>query len=104
MVEEQSVEGEVMESRRGYYYADTKEVVGVEEVELSGDEYEMRSDSTIYDMENDRAYFFENTNIWNDSGEYLFGDRGDYIKSLQLSELNAMDIYLLASRRRGLIL
>ncbi|MFR9503177.1 MAG: OstA-like protein [Rikenellaceae bacterium] len=70
----------VMESVNGYYYSDTKELIGVGDVQLSGDEYEMTSDSIIYNTETEAAYYFANTNIWNEKDEYLYADEGDYDK------------------------
>ena len=68
----------LLESDRGYYYADRKEVVGVDRVEMRNDTYQMTGDSVIYNIETDNARFFTHTNIWNDKGEYLYADRGDY--------------------------
>ncbi|MFR9555643.1 MAG: OstA-like protein, partial [Rikenellaceae bacterium] len=72
----------VMESVVGYYYSDNKELIGVGDVELSGDEYEMKSDSVIYNTESENAIYFKNTNIWNQEDEYLYADAGDYDKAL----------------------
>ncbi len=72
----------VMESITGYYYSDTKELIGVGDVELSGDEYQMKSDSIIYNTATESAIYFENTNIWNQKDEYLYADAGDYDKAL----------------------
>lgn len=91
---------EVLESILGYYYADTKRVIGVNEVELSGDKYEMQSDSAIYDMQFERAFFFDNTSIWNEGGEYIFGDLGDYSKELQLFRVER-NSYLLTKEQEG---
>ncbi|MFI3306081.1 MAG: OstA-like protein [Rikenellaceae bacterium] len=75
-------EESVMESDRGYYYADEKQVVGVERVELKGEDYLLKGDSVIYDMALDRAYFYENTNIWSvENDDYIYGDRGLYDKA-----------------------
>ena len=71
----------LLEAVRGYYYADTKELVAVERVEMRNDEYELKGDSVVYDMTTDNAYFFENTNIWNRDGDYLYADRGSYEKA-----------------------
>ncbi len=71
-----------LESVRGYYYADTKDVVGVDEVEIFTTEYEMKGDSVRYNMQSDYAEFFDNTNIWNSEGEYLYTDEGNYDKAL----------------------
>lgn len=67
-----------LESVRGYYLADTKELVAVEQVEMRNDEYELRGDSVVYNMATDNAYFFDRTHIWNRDGDYLYADRGSY--------------------------
>lgn len=71
----------VLESVRGYYYADTKELIAVERVEMRNDEYELKGDSVVYNMATDNAFFFEKTNIWNTDGDYLYADRGSYDKA-----------------------
>ena len=71
----------LLESVRGYYYADTKELVAVEQVEMRSDDYELKGDSVVYDMATDNAYFFERTNIWSRDGNYLYADRGRYSKA-----------------------
>ncbi len=71
----------VLEAVRGYYYADTKDLVAVEKVEMRNDEYELKGDSVVYNMESDNAYFFDRTNIWNREGDYLYADRGSYRKA-----------------------
>ena len=70
----------LLEAVRGYYYADTKELVAVDQVEMRNDEYELKGDSVVYNMATDNAYFFERTNIWNRDGDYLYADRGSYEK------------------------
>ncbi|MFR8223748.1 MAG: hypothetical protein ACLU9X_03370 [Alistipes shahii] len=35
----------------------------------------------VYNMATDNAFFFENTNIWNKDGDYLYADRGAYDKA-----------------------
>lgn len=71
----------VVEADRGYYYADTKELIAVDRVEMRNEEYELKGDSVVYQMESDNAHFFERTNIWNIDGDYLYGDRGAYSKA-----------------------
>ncbi len=71
----------VVEADRGYYYADTKELIAVDRVEMRNEEYDLKGDSVVYQMESDNAYFFERTNIWNIDGDYLYGDRGAYSKA-----------------------
>ena len=73
----------VMEAQRGYYFADTKELVAVDEVEMRNEEYEMKGDSVTYNMESENAFFHRNTHIWDADGNYLSGDRGEYSKAEQ---------------------
>lgn len=70
-----------LESVRGYYYANAKELVCVDRVEMRNDEYELKGDSVVYNMATDNAFFFSNTNIWNKDGDYLYADRGSYRKA-----------------------
>lgn len=70
-----------LEADRGYYYVDTKELAGVHDVEMRNEEYSLRGDSVIYNLETDHAEFFERTHIWNSQGDYLYGDRGEYVKT-----------------------
>lgn len=70
-----------LESVRGYYYGDTKELISVDRVEMRNDEYELKGDSVVYNMATDNAYFFERTNIWSSEGDYLYADRGEYRKA-----------------------
>ena len=71
----------LLESVRGYYYADTKELIAVDRVEMRNDEYELKGDSVVYNMATDNAFFFERTNIWSSDGDYLYADRGSYDKA-----------------------
>lgn len=71
----------MMESERGYYYVDTREVVGVQNVELTNPEYKMKSDSVRYNLDDETAEFFTTTHVWNDKGEILIADRGKYFNA-----------------------
>ncbi len=78
-------EENLVESDRGYYYADLKEVICVDDVQMRNDTYEMTGDSVIYNVETNRARFFTNTNIWNSpEQEYLYADRGSFDRDSQL--------------------
>lgn len=70
-----------LEAVRGYYFADTKELVCVDRVEMRNDEYELTGDSVVYNFGSDNAYFFDRTHIWNRDGDYLYADRGEYRKA-----------------------
>lgn len=77
-------EDNLLESERGYYYSDQKDIICVENVQMRNDTYEMTGDSVIYNVEVNRAQFFENTNIWNESEkEYLYADRGSFDRDSQ---------------------
>ena len=45
----------IIESQRGYYYADTHDVVCVEDVEMHGADYDMKSDSVIYNISSESS-------------------------------------------------
>lgn len=70
----------MLESDRGYFYSQRDEVVCVDNVEMTNNDYQMKGDSVIYNIKSDRAQFFTRTNIWNSKGEYLYADRGSYEK------------------------
>ena len=78
-----------LESVRGYYYANSKELVCVDRVEMRNDEYELKGDSVVYNMATDNAFFFRNTNIWNKEGDYLYADRGAYRKADSLYKVTS---------------
>ena len=78
-----------LESVRGYYYANSKELVCVDRVEMRNDEYELKGDSVVYNMATDTAFFFKHTNIWNKEGDYLYADRGAYRKADSLYKVTS---------------
>jgi len=67
-----------LESRRGYYYADRREMIAVEEVEMRNPDYRIRSDSIGYNTKTEIATFFRKSFIWNTKDEILSADRGFY--------------------------
>ena len=73
-----------LESDRGYYYANDRTVICVDQVEIHSEEYDLKGDSVIYNLTTDHAYYFRNTNIWNTQGDYLYADRGQYDKPDEL--------------------
>lgn len=54
-------DNDIMESVRGYYYVDNHEIICVESVEMHGADYDMKSDSVIYNTETNNARFFANS-------------------------------------------
>ncbi|MDE7070148.1 MAG: hypothetical protein K2O63_06535 [Alistipes sp.] len=87
-----------LESMRGYYYADSSRVVCVDRVQMRSENYELRGDSVLYDMNTDQAYFFDRTNIWNREGDYIYADRGRYEKARALYALTR-SAYVLTDRQ-----
>lgn len=73
-----SKNGTLLESERGYYYGDTKDVICVRSVELRDSSYMIKSDSLGYNMDTEIATFLSKTYIWNDKGEILSADDGVY--------------------------
>ena len=74
----------IIESLRGYYDAEKHDIICVGNVELHGDQYDMKSDSIIYNTDTEFARFFSNSEIWNADGDYLSADEGAYNKASDL--------------------
>lgn len=79
----------IIESQRGYYNSQSHDIICVEDVELHGAEYDMKSDSIIYNTDSEMAHFFSSSEIWNSDGDYLSADAGLYDK--------AQDLYMVTS-------
>ncbi len=76
--------GNQLEADHGYYYSQSHELSCVGDVQMRDTTYLLTSDSVLYNTDTDRAYFFKNTHIWNDTGDYLYGDRGLYDRPQEL--------------------
>ena len=74
----------IIESVRGYYDAEKHDIICVGNVELHGEQYDMKSDSIIYNTDTEFARFFSNSEIWNADGDYLSADEGAYNKASDL--------------------
>ena len=68
----------LLESKRGYYYADTRDMICVEQVEIRNPDYRIKSDSAGYNMDTEIATFYRKSYIWNAKNEILSADRGSY--------------------------
>ena len=84
----------ILESVRGYYDAQEHNVICVESVEVHGADYDLKTDSIIYNTQSEFARFFTNSEIWNVDGEYLSADEGYYDR--------AQDLYMVT--RNGYLL
>ncbi len=67
-----------LESQEGFYYVDSRVLVGVDDVEMENPDYRMRSDSVSYDLNAEVASFYTRSYIWNNEDEFLTAVRGDY--------------------------
>ncbi len=84
----------MLESDRGYVYSEKHEIICVDRVQMRNDDYDLMSDSVVYNTETNYAQFFSRTNIWNkkkdkpeEEDDYLYADRGSYDKETQLYTL-----------------
>lgn len=68
----------LMEAERGYFYADLDEIVGVDNVQLQNETYQLKSDSVNYNSETEIARYFTRSVTWKDGGEILSSDVGEY--------------------------
>lgn len=92
-------EDNMLESNDGFYYSDIKDIVCVDNVELRNDTYRMKGDSVIYNIETNRARFFNNTNIWNEKErEYLYADCGSFDRDSQVYRLT-LNGYILTEKQ-----
>lgn len=68
----------LMESERGYFYADLDEMVGVDNVQMKNETYQMKSDSVNYNSDTEIAKYFTRSVTWKEDGEILSSDDGEY--------------------------
>ncbi len=71
-------DGTLLESDRGFYYSDSRDVICVGNVELRDSTYQIISDSLGYNMDSEVATFYSQSYIWNEKGEILSADKGWY--------------------------
>ena len=72
-----------MEAERGYFYADFDEMVGVENVEMQNETYQMKSDSVNYNTTTEVARYFTRSVTWKDNGDILSSEEGEYYNKEQ---------------------
>lgn len=68
----------LFESERGYYFGNTREAVGVGDVELRDSLYLIKSDSLGFNMDSEIATFYKQSTIWNNKEEILSANSGWY--------------------------
>ena len=91
-------DNDILESYFGYYYADTHDIICVDQVEIHGSDYDLKSDSVIYNTETKFAQFFTNSEIWNIDGDYLSAQEGTYDQNLNVYTVTR-DGYILTAEQ-----
>lgn len=72
-----------MESDRGWYHSQTRDIYAVGQVQLTDPDYQMIGDSVRYNTGEQVAEFYTGAHIWNKSGEQVSGVRGLYFHKTQ---------------------
>ncbi|MFI3268679.1 MAG: OstA-like protein, partial [Rikenellaceae bacterium] len=74
----------LMESERGDYYTETRDMILTGKVEMKNDDYVIKTDSVGFNLETEYVTFFTKTSIWNSNDEYLEAFNGSYDRRLDL--------------------
>lgn len=91
-------DNDILESYFGYYYADSHDIICVDQVEIHGSDYDLKSDSVIYNTDTKFAKFFTNSEIWNIDGDYLSAQEGTYDQNLNVYTVTR-DGYILTAEQ-----
>lgn len=67
-----------MESERGVYNGDSSTVLFIDRVNLRNENYKMRTDSIMYNMDTEVVTFLTTTYIWEKDSNFLAADLGHY--------------------------
>lgn len=67
-----------LESQDGYYYSDTHDMICSGEVNMQDSVYKISTDSIRYNTDLKKAFFFNNTRIWSNDGNFIMADDGNY--------------------------
>ncbi|MBO5830938.1 MAG: hypothetical protein J6R01_04975 [Alistipes sp.] len=91
-------EDNLLEAERGFYNTKTHELKAINRVQMRNEDYEILSDSVIFNTRTEDAQYFTNTHIWNRNDEYLNTQAGTYTKKTDLHHLTR-SCYLLQPER-----
>lgn len=83
----------LLESQRGYFYANQDLFIGIDDVEMKDPDYILQSDSVQYAMDTDIATFYTQTYIWN-GDQILSAKQGSYNQPQMLYRFTS-DSYIL---------
>ena len=71
-------EDNILEAEKGFYDTKTHELKAIHRVQMRNNDYEILSDSVIFNTQTEDAQYFTNTHIWNKNDEYLNTQAGTY--------------------------
>ena len=91
-------EDNILEAEKGFYDTKTHELKAIHRVQMRNNDYEILSDSVIFNTQTEDAQYFTNTHIWNKNDEYLNTQAGTYTKESDLHNLTRRS-YLLQPER-----
>ena len=91
-------EDNILEAEKGFYNTKTHELKAISRVQMRNNDYEVLSDSVIFNTQTEDAQYFTNTHIWNKNDEYLNTQAGTYTKKSDLHNLTRRS-YLLQPER-----
>lgn len=91
-------EDNILEAEKGFYNTKTHELKAISRVQMRNNDYDVISDSVIFNTQTEDAQYFTNTHIWNKNDEYLNTQAGTYTKKSDLHNLTRRS-YLLQPER-----
>lgn len=74
----------LMESESGDYYTQTRQIVLIGDVQMKNNDYEIKTDSVGFNLNNEFVTFHKKVDIWNHKGEFLMADKGTYDRSTEV--------------------
>ena len=91
-------EDNLLEAERGFYNTKTHVLKAIHRVQMRNNDYDVLSDSVIFNTQTEDAEYFTNTHIWNRNDEYLNTQRGTYTKRSDLHHLTSSSYFLQPER------
>ncbi|MBQ6612568.1 MAG: hypothetical protein IIX19_02495, partial [Alistipes sp.] len=91
-------EDNLLEAERGFYNTKTHILKAIHRVQMRNNDYDVLSDSVIFNTQTEDAEYFTNTHIWNRNDEYLNTQAGTYTKLKDLHHLTRNSYFLQPER------
>ena len=91
-------EDNLLEAERGFYNTKTHILKATHRVQMRNNDYDVLSDSVIFNTQTEDAEYFTNTHIWNRNDEYLNTQAGTYTKLKDLHHLTRNSYFLQPER------